>query len=117
MRGKIVLFGFRYASFQISLTRFFPVHDIRSLVTSLFHKDDRLVRADPESEFFEYLVNQGQCSEDGASCTGFVYQFVDVFFGFQYAHDHWRRNAIILGAFLSVARSLTFLSLKYIRFS
>ena len=91
------------------------------MVTSLYNGDTRLVIADRGSEFFDFLSSIGipGCEEsvlDG-SCRGTIEQFIEVFFGFDFTVEHSRRNALILGGIVILARVMTYVALKYIRFS
>lgn len=96
-----------------------PGHYVyEGLVTSLYTDDTRDVYADAGSAFWQYLVDIGVCSDDvSAVCVGSVEEYVTVFFGDKFSIDNSPRNAIILGFVLILTRGLTYLALKYIRFS
>ena len=94
-----------------------PGHFVyEGLVTSLYFDDDRNVHADYGSEFWQYLVANGDCSEDHEVCVGTVEEYVNVFFGNEFTINNMPRNALVLGFVLILTRGLTWLSLKYIRF-
>jgi hypothetical protein len=87
-------------------------------VISLMFNDFRQVKPTTGSDFYRWLVDAGTCSlSQGSSCIGSQKEYVLFFFGGEYTHDHLGRNAIILGAVLVLVRLLTWLALKYIRFS
>jgi hypothetical protein len=95
-----------------------PGHYVyESLVMSIFSKDNRTVVANVDSDFYMYLVQTGECAMDQDDCYGTTSQYVNVFFGFEYSANHTIRNACILGIILVLARVLTWVALKYIRFS
>ena len=95
-----------------------PGHYVyESLVMSLFYNDTRTVLANVDSDFYNYLEELGTCSPILPNCTGTIGQYVDVFFDFEYSIEHTRRNAFILGFVLVLARVLTWVALKYIRFA
>lgn len=95
-----------------------PGHYVyEGLVTSLYHDDQRGVFADPGSEFWEYLVESGECRDTDEVCVGSINQYVNVFFDNEFDIGNMNRNAIILGCVLVLTRFLTWLALKYIRFS
>ena len=85
------------------------------MIVSLFTADKREVVAVEGSAFYEELG----CDESTGvgSCVGTVSQYVYSFFGGRYTSDHIMENALILGAYLVMARVLTFLALNYIEFS
>lgn len=91
-----------------------PGHYVyESLVMSLFSNDTRPVVANVDSDFFMFL----NCTQGQTECIGTISQYVDVFFGFEYTEMNKSRNAGILGFVLVLARVLTWVALKYIRFS
>jgi hypothetical protein len=95
-----------------------PGHYVyESLVMAVFYQNDKKVLANPGSDFFNSLVEEGECTEASTECIGTMYQFVTVFFDGLFSHDHNMRNALILGGILCLARVLTWLALKYIRFA
>lgn len=95
-----------------------PGHFVyEGLVASLYTDDNRDVFADVGSEFWQYLVDNDKCPDVTRPCVGTVAEYVDVFFGNQFTIDHSPRNALILGFVLILTRGLTYLALKYIRFS
>ena len=68
--------------------------------------------------FYNFLIDDEQCSIGSEEiCFGTIREYVDVFFGFEYTDDNTRRNALILGLILFLARVLTWIALKYIRFA
>lgn len=87
-----------------------------SLVMSVYYKNQRPVLATVGSDFYEYLIQQGQCIAGSTNCEGTAYEYVDVFFDGNFNADHTLRNAIILGFVLVLTRVLTWLALKKIRF-
>jgi hypothetical protein len=95
-----------------------PGHYVyESLVMTLFSKDTRSVLANMNSDFYMYLVDTNSCTTGETNCYGTIKEYVEVFFGFEYTHEHRTRNACILGFILLLARVLTWVALKYIRFS
>jgi hypothetical protein len=95
-----------------------PGHYVyESLVTTLFANDSRLVAANVDSDFYMYLVDNDVCAMGETKCYGTIREYVDVFFGFNYSHENKTRNACILGFILLLARVLTWVALKYIRFA
>jgi hypothetical protein len=110
VRPQLMVGGFYALPYYIC-----PGHYVyEGMVVCLFDDDNRTVYADDGTEFFESL----NCTE-GESCEGTVDQFIDSFFGGEFGRgDHTiRNNSIILGFILVITRVLTFLCLKYIRFS
>ena len=111
VRPQLMVGGFYALPYYIC-----PGHYVyEGMVVCLFQDDDRMVRADNGTEFYESL----NCtSADEESCEGTVDDFIDSFFGGEFGGDNTiRNNSIILGFILVVTRVLTFLCLKYIRFS
>ena len=95
-----------------------PGHYVyEGLVASLYHEDYREVFADRESEFWWHLVEIGKCTETDAVCIGTIDEYVTVFFGGNFSIDNMPRNTLVLGFVLLLTRGLTWLALKYIRFS
>jgi hypothetical protein len=95
-----------------------PGHYVyESLVMSLFSDDNRTVVANVGSDFYVYLEEVGDCSTVNTTCSGTISQYVNVFFGFVYTVENQKRNACILGFVLVLARVLTWVALKYIRFA
>jgi hypothetical protein len=92
-----------------------PGHYVyEGMVTSLYKNDNSAVFADTGSAFYDWL----DCTADMmVPCNGTVDDFVNFFFGGNFNVDHSKRNAFILGAVLIIARVVTYLSLKYIRFN
>jgi hypothetical protein len=84
---------------------------------AVFYENEGKVAANFESEFYFFLVEQGKCTSGRKQCTGSMYEYVLVFFDGFFSHEHQTRNAIILGAILCLARVLTWVALKYIRFA
>jgi hypothetical protein len=112
VRPQLMVGGFYALPYYIC-----PGHYVyEGMIVCLFDDDDRTVKADNGTEFYEFL----NCTAaDTTDCEGTVEEFVDAFFGGEFGGStHTRRdNAIILGFILVITRVLTFLCLKYIRFS
>jgi len=92
-----------------------PGHYIyEGLIVGIFDQDDRIVFASVNSDFYDYLdcgaINSGDCS-------GTVHQYVDSFFGGKFNRNHLGPNIFILGGILTLARVVTFLALKYLRYT
>jgi hypothetical protein len=90
------------------------------LVVSLYREVDGVVIADPDpdSEFFNYLVELGKCSVIQIDlCEGSTDDYIYVFFGGDFTDDHIFRNGLILGGILVLVRVVTWLALEYIRFA
>jgi hypothetical protein len=113
VRPQFLVGGFYAIPYYIT-----PGHYVyESLVMALFSKDLRRVVANVDSSFYMFLVDDGQCiMGQEERCDGTISEFVDVFFGFEYSVRH-KRNAVILGFILFLARILTWVALKYIRFA
>lgn len=114
LRPQFISSGFYSIPFYIN-----PGHYVyESMVTAIFHRDQRLVLANVGSEFYDFLVdnNINGCTVGNLRCIGTVAQYVDVFFGFQFSHENMARNALILGGVLTFTRVMTWVALKYIRF-
>ena len=95
-----------------------PGHYVyESLVMTIFSKDNRTVVANENSDFYEYLISNKDCTVSDTICYGTIKEYVNVFFGFEYSIEHTQRNACILGFVLVLARVLTWVALKYIRFA
>jgi len=97
-----------------------PGHYVyESMVMSIYYEAEGTVIASVGSEFYEYLQTSGTntCEPDQTYCTGTQYEYVNVFFGDEFKYQNQMRNALILGGILFLARVLTWLALKYIRFS
>jgi hypothetical protein len=96
-----------------------PGHYVyEGMITSIFSKDDRLVRLDEGSLFLQFLVEEGYCESTNLSgCEGTVSQYVIYFFGGEYERDNILRNVVILGLIVVLVRILLWAALKYIRFS
>lgn len=128
--GLIVRPQFMVGSFFALPYYICPGHYVfEGLVTSLYAEDQRYVFADNGSDFWLMLVAK-ECAADAVSqeacctgtsldevCIGTVDEYIRVFFGNHFVIRHTPRNAMILGFVLILTRLLTFLSLKYIRFS
>ena len=92
-----------------------PGHFVyEGMVVSLFTADHRTVIAETGSDFFDTL---GCEIEQADECTGTVSQFVYAFFGGRYSSENIQQDAIILGAYLILARVLTFFALTYMNFA
>ncbi len=110
VRPQLMVGGFYALPYYIC-----PGHYVyEGMVVCLFDDDNRTVYANNGTEFYVDL----NCT-DAAPCEGTVTEFIDSFFGGEFgSNEHARRNnAIILGFILVITRVLTFLCLKYIRFS
>jgi hypothetical protein len=109
VRPQLMVGGFYALPYYIC-----PGHYVyEGMVVCLFQDDERVVYADDGTEFYEFL----NCTGDKV-CEGTVEQYIDSFFGGEFSGNNTiRNNSIILGFILVVTRVLTFLCLKYIRFS
>jgi len=90
------------------------------LLASMYLRNNETVLADRGSLFERYLEDQGTCNSTVShqtSCTGTAYEFIQFFFGNQVAVDQPAFSGVVLGAMLILARVLTWVALKYIRFS
>jgi hypothetical protein len=115
VRPQFMVGGFYAVPYYIS-----PSHYVyESLVMSLYDGDTRVVEATGGSEFFDYLVGDPDniCINNSTQCEGTVFQYVSVFFGDEFKRDNSMRNALILGFILALTRLLTWVALKYVRFS
>lgn len=93
-----------------------PGHYVyEGMITSLFHDDNRTVYADFETEF--YFERGCESLNATEQCEGFVYEYMDTFFGGKFRKEHMKLDFLILGVYLVVARFATFLALHYINFS
>jgi hypothetical protein len=84
------------------------------LIGCLYAGSSETVVADAGSEFEEYLLETSHCIS--GDCSGTVHEFIYVFFGGEYGMNGPMVPCIVLGAFLTTARLLTWFALKYIRF-
>jgi hypothetical protein len=111
VRPQLMVGGFYALPYYIC-----PGHYVyEGMVVCLFQDDERIVRADNGTEFYD---SRNCTSADEEMCEGTVDDFIDSFFGGEFGGSNAiRNNAIILGFILVVTRVLTFLCLKYIRFS
>ncbi|GKY96133.1 hypothetical protein MPSEU_000573400 [Mayamaea pseudoterrestris] len=98
-----------------------PGHYVyNGMVTSLFANSTETVVANSGSGFYEYLLDEGHCTGNetmNLPCNSTVSDYVIYFYGGYYGQSGHVANAVALGAFLVAARVLTWLALKYIRFS
>ena len=96
-----------------------PGHYVyESMTLGIFHRDTRVVEANVGSEFYDFLVDAGDCETNtNDTCVGTAGQYVHVFFGGEFTESHLQRNAAILGVILILTRLFTWLALKYIRFA
>lgn len=93
-----------------------PGHYVyEGMITAMYSEDNRTVTADNGTDFYNYL-DCGAVNATGV-CEGTVEEFMDSFFGGLFQKDHTVRNFIILGAYLIVARVVTFVALNYLNFS
>jgi hypothetical protein len=94
-----------------------PGHFVfEGLVASQFYQDTTPVIAMPKSDFFNYL-NCTLSQEATSPCTGTVTQYIIVFFGGKFSHNHILYDAFALGIFLTFARLLTYFALKRYNFA
>lgn len=92
-----------------------PGHFVfEGMVVSIFTADLRTVVAEHGSDFFYDL---GCEVDEDSECAGTVSQFVYSFFGGRFSSDNIRQDALILGAYLVLARVLTFFALTYMNFA
>jgi hypothetical protein len=115
VRPQYLVGGFYAIPYYIT-----PGHYVyEGLVMSIFSNDERNVIANEGSAFYNYLVAKDDPCVVGLEerCNGTISEYVNVFFGFEYSADNFRRNACILGFILLLARVLTWIALKYIRFA
>lgn len=91
-----------------------PGHYVyEGLVMTQFNEDQTPVEASPGSAFYFFLIDSGDCNpEADAVCTGTVEEFLDQFFGGKFSRDHVWYDAVVLGAYLVVARLATLWALK-----
>jgi hypothetical protein len=130
--GLVVLPQYMVGTFYAVPYYITPGHYVYDgLITCLYRNNNDTVVADFGSDYYDYLVGIGQCSNattttttaDIAACEGTAYQYANSFFGGQFMIQYSPRftstamNAIILGFILALSRVLTFVSLKYIRHS
>lgn len=116
--GLIVRPQFMVGTFYALPYYISPGHYVyEGLVTSLYHDDQREVFADRDSEFWQYLVEIGKCGEIDENCVGTIGEYVTVFFDDNFTSNNTARDAIILGFVLALTRGLTWLALKYLRYS
>jgi len=113
VRPQFMVGGFYAVPYYIC-----PGHYVyESMVMSIYGDDDETVLATVGSDFYVSLVEQGDCVDGQNDCTGTVSQYVFQFFGGEFQSDHTLRNALILGGILVMARVLTWVALKKIRFA
>jgi hypothetical protein len=134
--GLVVLPQYMVGTFYAVPYYITPGHYVYDgLITCLYRNNNDTVVADYGSDYYDYLVGIGQCSNSNstadadadaaaaAACEGTAYQYANSFFGGQFMIQYSPRftstamNAIILGFILALSRVLTFVSLKYIRHS
>lgn len=85
---------------------------------ALFQNNTERVLADPGSVFEQYLVEKGECDiTKQGNCTGTAFEFVEVAFGGELGVRGPGCSGIVLGCVLLLARILTWVALKNIRFS
>lgn len=89
------------------------------MITSLYWKNNAVVVPSPGSSFDQYLYENDICTDGTTSCTGTAFDFVQWFFGGQYAASRrdYVVSGVVLGVFLILPRLCTWFALKYIRFS
>jgi hypothetical protein len=111
--GLIVRPQFMVGTFYALPYYICPGHYVyESMVMAIYTDNDKTVTANVGSEFYESVCPEGQ-----DPCVGSAEAFVNVFFGGEFSYDNIPRNAFILGGILVMARLLTWLALKKIRFS
>lgn len=87
-------------------------------ITSIMDNDSRSVVATIGGDFYQFLVEKGQCTIGQDSvCQGLSSDYIEFFFGGDFSRDNIARNAIVLGSLLVVVRTGTWLALRHIRFS
>lgn len=84
------------------------------LVVSLFYNLTTPVVATVGSEFYHEL---GCTIDDPEPCVGTVWGYVDYFFGGRFQRSHLYYDILALGLYLTMARIVTFLALKYFNFT
>jgi len=109
----LVASGFYSIPYYICPGRY--VYD--GLLMALFQDNDEQVRADPGSLFEKYLIEKGVCAVGQVDCTGTAFEFVQEAFGGELGVRGPGRSGIVLGCILLLARILTWIALKNIRFS
>lgn len=92
-----------------------PGHYVyEGLLISLFRDDERPVNANDNSEFFNAL---GCTVGQEEVCQGTVREYLDTFFGGKFSTDNIPVNIGVLALYLVAARIVTFLALKYCRYT
>lgn len=87
-------------------------------IASIMDNEQRNVIATPGSDYYNFLIDKGNCYEgQTTTCEGYQSDYIEFFFGGDFTNDHISRNAIILGVILVVVRVGTWIALRYIRFS
>ena len=95
-----------------------PGHYVyEGMICSIFDGDTRTVVADYNTDFYNDLDCAGRNLTAAGECTGSVEDYMDSFYGGKFQKEHAIRNFLILGAYLFVARFVTFLALNNINFS
>jgi hypothetical protein len=97
-----------------------PGHYVyEGLVVSLYAGNDRIVLATPgETDgFAQWLQDQGLCLDVDTTCNGTCSSYIDYFFDGNFSVRHVDRNIFILGGILVLTRVLTYVCLKYVKFS
>jgi hypothetical protein len=89
------------------------------MVFSLYHNNNQPVVAAYGSDFNDYLIAQGNCSETDTVCIGTVHEYVQDFFGGKYARGRkgMEANAIVLGMILLFVRFCTLVALRNRKFT
>ena len=116
VRPQFMSSGFYAVPYYIS-----PGHYVyESMVVAAYYRSDKEVIANVGSEFHEFLEDESNgstCAPGQEDCLGSAYDYVLYFFGGEFNHENGLRNALILGGVLILARMLTWVALKYIRFA
>jgi ABC-type multidrug transport system permease subunit len=87
-------------------------------VMALMNNDARSVKATPNSDYYDWLVETGVCNvEQQDLCLSSQKDYVQWLFGGEFSEDNIVRNLWILAAFLAFSRFSTWLSLKFIKTS
>jgi hypothetical protein len=86
-------------------------------VTSIMWNDARSVEATVDSDYYDWLIDNGICSVQDDSCLTSQKTYIQWFFGGEFTPDNIPRNIFILTGFLAFSRFSTWLALKFLKFS
>ncbi len=87
-------------------------------VTALMWNDARSVEATTNSDYYNWLVDNGLCNpEQENPCMSSQQDYIQWFFGGLFTPNDINRNLWILFGFLAFSRFSSWLSLKYLKFS